>query len=130
MAPKRRNMFYKNKKQETTEAGMTRTVWVCSLLVALFCHASFQLPIEGSETQEFQDLVTFIKNRLEGGGNLEEVAAMMRAAGDQEAEQQLMAVMQNELNKDKRASYMSLCHFKICNMGRKRNPYWNTWSRA
>ncbi|XP_054285381.1 uncharacterized protein LOC129001956 [Macrosteles quadrilineatus] len=26
--------------------------------------------------------------------------------------------------KDKRGSYMSLCHFKICNMGRKRNSYW------
>jgi len=31
--------------------------------------------------------------------------------------------------KDKRGSYMSLCHFKICNMGRKRNSYWNTWGR-
>lgn len=31
--------------------------------------------------------------------------------------------------KDKRGSYMSLCHFKICNMGRKRNSYWNSWIR-
>ncbi|CAG2057887.1 unnamed protein product [Timema podura] len=35
------------------------------------------------------------------------------------------------LNKDedKRGSYMSLCHFKICNMGRKRNLRGTFWSR-
>uniref|UniRef100_A0A1B6KGG9 Uncharacterized protein n=1 Tax=Graphocephala atropunctata TaxID=36148 RepID=A0A1B6KGG9_9HEMI len=32
-----------------------------------------------------------------------------------------------EYFKDKRGSYMSLCHFKICNMGRKRNSY--AWGR-
>nr|CAD7203647.1 unnamed protein product [Timema douglasi] len=35
------------------------------------------------------------------------------------------------LNKDedKRGSYMSLCHFKICNMGRKRNLRGTFWPR-
>uniref|UniRef100_A0A1B6GUY6 Somatostatin/Cortistatin C-terminal domain-containing protein n=1 Tax=Cuerna arida TaxID=1464854 RepID=A0A1B6GUY6_9HEMI len=36
----------------------------------------------------------------------------------------------DEFIKDKRGSYMSLCHFKICNMGRKRNSYaWSSWGR-
>ncbi|PSN45410.1 hypothetical protein C0J52_18374 [Blattella germanica] len=38
---------------------------------------------------------------------------------------------QEGVNKEemKRGSYMSLCHFKICNMGRKRNLRWNPWIR-
>ncbi|XP_075237083.1 CNMamide [Lycorma delicatula] len=37
--------------------------------------------------------------------------------------------MQEGPREDKRGSYMSLCHFKICNMGRKRG-YWNPWNRT
>lgn len=44
----------------------------------------------------------------------------------------LMEILQQhelQAKADKRASYMSLCHFKICNMGRKRTPL-SLWPRA
>lgn len=37
----------------------------------------------------------------------------------------------NEVGRqDKRGSYMALCHFKICNMGRKRTSKWTPWLRT
>uniref|UniRef100_A0A1B6C4S4 Somatostatin/Cortistatin C-terminal domain-containing protein n=1 Tax=Clastoptera arizonana TaxID=38151 RepID=A0A1B6C4S4_9HEMI len=47
--------------------------------------------------------------------------------------ERLIAILQENddlLKQQKRGSYMSLCHFKICNMGRKRNPYWSKWARV
>nr|UES72872.1 CNMamide [Carausius morosus] len=55
------------------------------------------------------------------------------AAEDEDDPQQLAvpfpALLPLLKDEDKRGSYMSLCHFKICNMGRKRNLRWSPFIR-
>ncbi|XP_046390614.1 uncharacterized protein LOC124159107 isoform X2 [Ischnura elegans] len=68
--------------------------------------------------------------RMHPGHQMADAALLPGAAGEDASEADDVA---EEENKPKRVSsaYMSLCHFKICNMGRKRNYRYPTpWVRV
>jgi len=118
---------------------MAITTVSCVLVVALFASGALATGLEDSNPQLYQEETPYfpLQNReIPRGYGLRDLPILQsEVVPDPEEyppfQARLIVQRQNQdlLTKDKRASYMSLCHFKICNMGRKRS-YWNTWPRA
>ncbi|XP_014242256.1 uncharacterized protein LOC106662579 [Cimex lectularius] len=99
--------------------GVVRPVLICAVLLGLLS----QVPASSEEQapltlQDISILLDYLQNR-------ETYGSESRPEGEQPLtyENIIKDEMENDpeqLLTQKRAGYMALCHFKICNMGRKR----------
>ncbi|XP_063237950.1 uncharacterized protein LOC134539683 isoform X2 [Bacillus rossius redtenbacheri] len=89
---------------------------------------------EAARLQKLASLLSVLRNTLSERQQGQQGQQGQAGSGAAEDEvQQLSGLYPGLLpllkDEDKRGSYMSLCHFKICNMGRKRNLRWNPFLR-
>ncbi|BES96588.1 Hypothetical protein NTJ_09400 [Nesidiocoris tenuis] len=112
--------------------GVAQPVLVCAVFLGLLTSTPATSPPEenGQPMMNVQEILTFLdylQNKgINSDGALKE--HVFRNFQDQPADaSDLDELRSNEIGNEldaaslnKRASYMALCHFKICNMGRKR----------
>ncbi|XP_073971008.1 CNMamide [Rhodnius prolixus] len=132
--------------------GVSRQVMACAVLLGLLTQVPASSP-SSTRTQELQEsspslqqlisLFDYLQNRelealasdgtqndsggnnglLESNSNKNRLRELANAYDELLRQNMLQQSAAQHLSAEKRASYMSLCHFKICNMGRKRTPY-------
>ncbi|XP_066906274.1 uncharacterized protein CNMa [Halyomorpha halys] len=98
------------------------------LLIAVAMAVAIAAPLQEPSLQEALAYINTLHSQEVTNGKLRDLYEALRRGGDDIEDEALLQAKiieylqtNNLLNKaDKRASYMSLCHFKICNMGRKR----------
>ncbi|KAF6209100.1 hypothetical protein GE061_014843 [Apolygus lucorum] len=110
--------------------GVAQPVLVCAVLLGLLTPTPATSAPDDGQSLSIQDIVSFLDYLQNKGMNLDSAGLRQRSYRIPQAydENYLDELKTNEIGTEqdesspmnKRASYMTLCHFKICNMGRKR----------
>nr|QQN72874.1 CNMamide precursor [Lygus hesperus] len=110
--------------------GVAQPVLVCAVLLGLLTPTPAASAPDDGQSLSIQDIVSFLDYLQNKGMHVDWAGARQRGFQTPQAynENYLDDLKTNEIDTEqgetspmnKRASYMTLCHFKICNMGRKR----------